>query len=86
MVNERMELCRIELGQHATVRELKNESSMRRRLCDIGLIEGTVVECVGQSPSGDPKAYLIRGAVIAIRNQDGKHILVEPKKEAMKWD
>ena len=85
-MTEYTELCKIEPGQHATVRELKNETGMRRRLCDIGLIEGTAVDCVGQSPAGDPKAYLIRGAVIAIRNQDSKHILVELKKEDAKWD
>ena len=43
---------------------------MRRRLQDIGLIEGTVVECVGKSPLGDPCAYVIRGAVIALRSED----------------
>ena len=43
---------------------------MRRRLLDIGLVENTRVECVGQSPSGDPKAFLIRGAVIALRLSD----------------
>ena len=43
---------------------------MRRRLQDIGLISGTRVECVGVSPLGDPAAYLIRGAVIALRRED----------------
>jgi ferrous iron transport protein A len=49
---------------------------MRRRLLDIGLIEDTDVECVGRSPSGDPTAFLIRGAVIAIRSEDCKNILI----------
>lgn len=44
---------------------------------DIGLIENTVIECVGKSPLGDPAAYLIRGAVIAIREKDCFDILVE---------
>ena len=50
---------------------------MRRRVQDIGLICGTKVECVQKSPSGDPKAYLIRGALIAIRNSDARKIIVE---------
>ena len=49
---------------------------MRRRFLDIGLIEKTEVECVGISPQGDPKAFLIRGAVIAIRNKDSKDLLI----------
>mgnify|MGYP001181001857 CR=1 FL=1 len=51
-------------------------ASVRRRLLDIGLVEGTEVECVGRSPGGDPAAYLIRGAVIAIRDADAAGILV----------
>jgi ferrous iron transport protein A len=49
---------------------------MRRRLQDLGLVEGARVECVGRSPGGDPSAYLICGAVIAIRAQDGRNVLV----------
>ena len=51
---------------------------MRRRLLDIGLIENTDVECLGRSPAGDPSAYLIRGAVIAIRAADCRDILIAP--------
>ena len=50
---------------------------MRRRLLDIGLTPDTRVECVGKSPAGDPKAFLIRGAVIAIRKEDCDEILIK---------
>lgn len=63
-------------GQTARVLRLNTKGSMRRRLLDIGLIEDTVVECLGHSPAGDPSAYLIRGAVIAIRSEDGQTVLV----------
>lgn len=49
---------------------------MRRRLQDIGLIEGTEILCLNRSPSGDPTAYLIRGAVIALRKEETEKILV----------
>lgn len=54
--------------------ELRTESRMRRRLLDLGLVPGTRVECVGQSPGGDPKAYLIRGAAVAIRGEDARTV------------
>ena len=57
-------LSSLQCGQSAVV------GAMRRRLQDIGLISGTRVECVGVSPLGDPAAYLIRGAVIALRRED----------------
>lgn len=66
-------------GQSAVVRSLRTTGSMRRRLLDIGLIENTRVECLGRSPAGDPSAFLIRGAVIAIRSEDCKDILIESR-------
>lgn len=68
----------IQPGQKARVFGLLAQNSMRRRLLDIGLVKDTVVECLGRSPGGDPSAFLIRGAVIAIRSEDCRDILVCP--------
>lgn len=75
-MNEHFCLNNIAPGQHAVVSALQSTGSMRRRLLDIGLIENTDVECLGRSPGGDPSAFLIRGAVIAIRSEDCKNILI----------
>lgn len=64
------------VGERVVVKQLETEGAMRRRLLDIGLCEGTTVECVGRSPMGDPSAYLIRGAVIAIRARDCRSVIV----------
>ena len=64
-------------GTTATVRAMSSSGSMRRRLMDMGLIEGTRVICLHRSPAGDPTAYLIRGAVIALRSEDTGKIMVE---------
>ena len=64
-------------GGKVRVSRLLSSGSMRRRLLDIGLIEGTDVECLQRSRAGDPVAYLIRGAVIALRAEDASQILVE---------
>ena len=68
----------LKVGQSCVVKEISSKCSLLRRFTDIGLIENTLVECVGQSPAGDPKAYLIRGAVIAIRGEDCADVLVTP--------
>lgn len=64
-------------GQCAFVKRLENPSAMRQRLLDLGLTEHTEILCLGRSPFKDPSAYLIRGAVIAIREADSKKIIVE---------
>lgn len=71
-----MNLNDIAPGQHALVSKLCATGSMRRRLLDIGIIENTDIECLGRSPGGDPSAFLIRGAVIAIRSEDCADILI----------
>ena len=70
-------LNNISEGETAKVSQLLSTGAMRRRMLDIGLIEGTDIECLKRSPGGDPVAYLIRGAVIALRSEDSSQILVE---------
>lgn len=66
----------LNIGERGVVTALSVAGAMRRRLQDIGLIEGTEVECILKSPSGDPVAYQIRGAVIALRKEDSEKILI----------
>lgn len=75
-MKEYRRLCDICPGETVRVQSLEMLGGMRRRLLDIGLIEDTPVECIGRSPGGDPSAYWIRGAVIAIRAEDSAKILV----------
>ena len=63
-------LNEIKPGENATVVGVAVTDSLRRRLADLGLIPGTTVECVGVSTAVDPSAYIIRGAVIALRRRD----------------
>ena len=69
----------LRVGQSARVSHIEAEPAMRRRLLDIGLIYGLISFlgvvilsqiCTAVSPAGDPAAYLIRGAVIALRGRD----------------
>lgn len=76
-MNENIQsLSDIAVGEKARVTAINTDSSITRRLLDIGLIENTEVECIGRSPLGDPSAFLIRGAVIALRCDDSQKILV----------
>ncbi len=67
----------IPVGQSAWVDELLSTGSIRRRLLDIGITKGTQATCLYQSPSGDPRAYFIRGAVIALRKEDAACVAIK---------
>jgi ferrous iron transport protein A len=75
-MKEKACLTDLKRGQKGVIVKLSAYDDMRRRLQDIGLIEGTVVECLGKSPLGDPTAFLIRGAVIALRSEDAGRAMV----------
>lgn len=72
----KIELTKLKEGDKGCVVELLSSGAMRRRLQDLGLVAGTQVKCLLKSPYGDPVAYLIRGAVIALRYEDAKQIII----------
>lgn len=76
-MNNTITLDALDEGASGRVTGLTIKGPMRRRLQDIGLVDGTKVVCLKKSPSGDPVAYLIRGAVIALRSDDSSGILIE---------
>lgn len=62
-------------GEHMIIEKLETNGGLRQRLMDMGFVPGTKVECVLISPFGDPKAYFVRGAVIALRKKDAATVL-----------
>ncbi len=70
------DLSSVPVGGCAKVQKLHAEGAIRRRLLDMGLTHGAETTCLYRSPSGDPRAYLIRGAVVALRTQEARQIEV----------
>jgi ferrous iron transport protein A len=69
-------LSDVAVGTMAHIARLESPTEIRRRLLDIGCTEGTPVTCLFTGPSGEPRAYGIRGAVMALRREDAKTIIV----------
>lgn len=66
----------LKLGEKAIVLNISAPEIETRRLWDLGLVRGTTVQSLHKSPSGDPTAYSIMGAVIALRNYDAGKVSV----------
>jgi DtxR family Mn-dependent transcriptional regulator len=78
-------LSALEPGERATVVGLSSacRGAERRRFLDLGLIPGTEVTAELRSAGGDPTAYRIRGAVIALRRDQAEMIhVVRPEEKA----
>lgn len=67
------DLPSIPVGRSCTI-DYVADSAMAGRLYDLGFTPGASVECLFAAPSGNPRAYLIRGTVIALRNSDAAAI------------
>lgn len=84
-MKELVPLSQTKAGATSIIDSINSSEHMRRRLLDLGFSKGTLIKCVGSSPAGDPVAYMIRGTIIALRNEDACQIIVD-KRGADKWD
>jgi len=72
-------LSALQPGELAQVVSISRESrgDARRRLLDLGFVAGSDVQVDLTNPLGDPTAYLIKGATIALRKQQADKILIK---------
>jgi DtxR family Mn-dependent transcriptional regulator len=75
-------LADVPLGGTAIVKRILPacRGKQRRRLMDLGVLPGTLVRAEMISPMGDPIAYRIRGASIALRRDQATMIEIEPSE------
>ncbi|MCA9932005.1 MAG: FeoA domain-containing protein [Anaerolineales bacterium] len=75
-------LANVQPGETAVVTQLSPacRGAERRRFMDLGILPGTEIVAELRSPGGDPTAYRIRGAMIALRREQAD--LIKVKKEA----
>ena len=75
-MNNKISLDKINLNEDYLIEDILLDEHILQRIYDLGLIENTVIKALYKSPFNDPTAYLVRGTVIAIRNNDAKKIFV----------
>ncbi|MEX0737222.1 MAG: metal-dependent transcriptional regulator [Bacteroidota bacterium] len=71
-------LASLAIGERGMVTGLSPacRGTQRRRLMDLGVVPGTMIEAELRSPGGDPTAYRIRGATIALRQQQADLVYI----------
>ena len=76
-----MNLNELTPGETGVIIEV-DKSALLIRLCDLGLIEYTPVECLFRAPLGGLSAYLIRGGAIALSDDDAARITIEKQVDS----
>lgn len=74
-------LSELKENEEASIVGISSEciGSKRRRLLDLGFVKGSDIRIGLISPMAEPKAYVVRGASIALRKEQAEMILVKPK-------
>lgn len=79
MKEENRRLSSLSDGEWGEIVSCCNEPVMKRRLYDMGFVPGASVGCMQTAPFGDPKAYMIKNTVVALRSEDSAKIFVTQK-------
>ena len=67
-------LADLPIGQKTVVQRVGGNRSIVRRLMEMGLLPGTVVETVRKAPLGDPLEVRARGFSLSLRRAEAAHI------------
>ncbi len=71
-------LSSLEVGEKGRVKEVRETGRMLRRLLDMGLVPGAMVEVSRKAPLGDPVEYRVMGSSVSLRRDLASRVLVEP--------
>ncbi len=69
-----IKLSQLMLNNKGIIEKVNCQEGIKRRLLDLGLVKGTNIVPVLVSPSKDPRAFLVRQSIIAIRKEDADNI------------
>ena len=69
-------LAHVSVGNYVTVKNLSSTGMLRERMLALGLTKGAKIEVIRKGPSGDPTIYNIRGAMIALREEEAALVAV----------
>lgn len=64
------------IGQKVTVKKIRGEGAVKRRIMDMGITKGTNIFVRKVAPLGDPMEVTVRGYELSLRKVDAEMIEV----------
>ncbi|MBA2849704.1 iron transporter [Thermosulfuriphilus ammonigenes] len=65
-------------GARLRVVSVRGRGAVRRRILDMGLVPGVLLEIERVAPLGDPVTVRLRGYYLSLRREETRSIIVEP--------
>jgi len=64
-------------GDKAKIIKLSGKANLRKKLLDMGMVAGTMIEMIRHAPLGDPVQIKIKGYHLSLRRTEASHILIK---------
>jgi len=72
-----MTLDQLTAGEKGKIVRLTIQGALRKRLMEMGFVNGAEVTVIKYAPLRDPAEYLIKGYHISLRHEEAAQILIE---------
>jgi ferrous iron transport protein A len=72
-------LSRLAPGESGVIARVDGDPAIARRLMELGLVPGTLVEMIRTAPLGDPLELAARGMHLSLRRSEASFIHVAPR-------
>ena len=69
-------LTEVNIGDKVVVKGLDKDSTIRKRLLEMGVTPGATLQVTGKAPLGDPIEILVRGYKLTLRKNEADAILI----------
>jgi len=73
-------LNELKCGQTGTITRIGGSNIIRRKMMDMGIVKGTLIQIERLAPLGDPIEIKIRGYHLSLRKEEAADIYVEEEK------
>lgn len=73
-----MKLSNVRKGKKAKIIDISNQGGVTRRMVEMGVTRGSIVEVTGIAPLGDPIDVKVKGYQLSLRKEEARSITVEP--------
>ena len=74
-------LDNLPIGARGIVLSINGERKLRRRLMEMGLLEGSILRVVKFAPTGDPIQVKVNDYFLSLRRADAANVVVNTKSD-----
>ena len=72
----RLSVADLEIGERGAVETVAGRGAVKRRIMDMGMVPGAVVEIIQVAPLGDPIEIKLKGYRLALRREEASRVRV----------